>query len=104
MNQQSSNITFGMILRNARMNRGLSQRELAEILQQHSLNIDYKHLAKLENNRIDIKTSDYDKLMETVAKIFQLDVSWLEQIREQTEVEELDLSGAMFPVYWKDFK
>lgn len=99
---QSSNITFGTILRNARMNRGLSQRELAEILQQHSLNIDYKHLAKLENNRIDIKAPEYDSLMETVAKIFQLDRGWLEQIRAQTEVEELDLSKAIFPVYSKD--
>lgn len=99
---QSCNITFGMILRNARMNRGFSQRELAEILQQHSLNIDYKHLAKLENNRIEIKASEYDKLIETVAKIFQFDMGWLELIRAQTEVEELDLSKAIFPVYAKD--
>jgi hypothetical protein len=33
--------------------------------------------------------------------LFDADVEWLEQIRQQTEPQPLDLSKAMFPVYFK---
>ncbi|VXD17420.1 conserved hypothetical protein [Planktothrix serta PCC 8927] len=94
--------TFGKILADGRRNLGLSQKEFAQLLQQHSVNIDYKHLAKIENNRLDIKAPIYDNLIDAVTEILELDIDELKRIRSLTEIEELDGSGAMFPVYWKD--
>lgn len=66
------------------------------------MTIDRCLLAKIENNRIDIRSSEYDWLISRIAGIFALDIIWLEQIRQQTEVEPLDLSQAVavFPIYF----
>lgn len=106
----SSKLTFGRILRACRRTNLIdgsepSQREFCQILkQQYSLNIDHYLLSKLENNHINIKLPEYDALVKSIAEIFSLDISWLETIRQQTEVRELDLSGGIFPIYYKDSK
>jgi|688.fasta_scaffold498906_2 transcriptional regulator with XRE-family HTH domain len=97
-----STITFGKLLGDSRRNLGLSQKEFTQLLQQHSVNIDYKHLSKIENNRLDIKAPIYDNLIDAVAEILELNIDELKQIRLTTEVEQLDLSGAIFPVFYKD--
>ena len=58
--------------------------------------------AKIENNRVDVRSSEYDWLISKLAEIFSCDIVWLEQIRQQTEIEPLDLSQAVtvFPIYF----
>ncbi|EAW35144.1 transcriptional regulator [Lyngbya sp. PCC 8106] len=98
-------ITFGRVLSSARKNSGYLQRELCELLKSnYSIDIDHYLLSKLENNHVDIKLPEYDALVKAVAEIFSLDIGWLETIRQQTEVEQLDLSGGIFPIYVKEHK
>jgi len=98
-------ITLGKTIKNARQEYGFSQKDLCKLLIMPSdsfQTIDRCLLAKIENNRIDIRSSEYDWLISRIAGIFALDIIWLEQIRQQTEVEPLDLSQAVavFPIYF----
>ncbi|MEG4500632.1 helix-turn-helix transcriptional regulator [Microcoleus sp. F10-C6] len=100
-----SKLTLGKIIKNARQHYGFSQKDLCKLLIMPSDSfetIDRCLLAKIENNRIDIRSSEYDWLISRIAVIFALDVVWLEEIRQQTEVEPLDLSQAVsaFPIYF----
>ena len=104
----SSRITFGRILRQARRTSLIdggepSQREFCQILKaQYNLEITHIFLSKLENNRVDIKAPEYDSLVQAVAEILGLDRVWLQQIRQQTLVESLDSTSGIFPIYWRD--
>ncbi|MEG4084645.1 hypothetical protein [Microcoleus sp. POL10_C6] len=98
-------ITLGRTLKNARQQHGFSQKDLCKLLIVPSDNfqtIDRCLLSKIENNRVDVRSSEYDWLISRIAGIFALDVVWLEEIRQQTEVEPFDLSKALavFPVYF----
>lgn len=62
--------------------------------------IDHYQLSKIENDHLEIRSIDYDWLIPIIANLFQLDFEWLEQIRSQTEPHQLDLSKAIFPVYF----
>jgi len=98
-------ITLGKTIKNARQEHGFSQKDLCKLLIMPSdsfQTVDPCLLAKIENNRIDIRSSEYDWLISRIAGIFALDIVWLEQIRQQTEVEPLDLSQAVavFPIYF----
>ncbi len=62
---------------------GLSQRELAAELKI----IDYILLSKIENDRIEIRGSDYDFLIDFLVEFFKLDREYVETIRQQTEPE-----------------
>ena len=44
---------------------------------------------------------EYDWFFVVIAEIFNVNVEWLEQIRQQTEPQPLDLSQGMFPIYFK---
>ncbi|MEG4086384.1 helix-turn-helix transcriptional regulator [Microcoleus sp. POL10_C6] len=106
-NYEHSKLTLGRILKNARQELGFSQKDLCKLLvipseDEEFLTIDRYLLSKIENNRIDIRTSEYDWLIPRIAAIFALDVAWLEVIRQQTEVEPLDLENAVavFPIYF----
>ena len=96
-------IKFGRLLWNARRSKRISQRELCKIISnEYNHFIDYYELSKIENDQIDIRSNDYNWLIPIIAKIFVLKTEWLEQIRQQTEVEPLDLSQAVpvFPIYF----
>ncbi|MEG4424901.1 MULTISPECIES: hypothetical protein [unclassified Microcoleus] len=106
-NYEHSKLTLGRILKNARQEIGFSQKDLCELLvipseDEEFLTIDRYLLSKIENNRIDIRTSEYDWLTIRISAIFALNAAWLEVIRQQTEVEPLDLekSVAIFPIYF----
>ena len=66
--------------------------------QQYSIEINHILLSKLENNRVDINIPEYDSLVQAVAEILNLDIVWLEQIRQQTEIKFLDLTNGIFPI------
>ncbi|MEG4397076.1 hypothetical protein [Microcoleus sp. BROC3] len=100
-------ITLGRTLKNARQQHGFSQKDLCKLLIVPSdifLTIDRCLLSKIENNRVDVRSSEYDWLISRIAGIFALDVVWLEEIRQQTEVEPFDFSKvlAVFPVYFNE--
>jgi transcriptional regulator with XRE-family HTH domain len=100
-------ITVGKTIKNARQEYGFSQKDLCKLLIMPSdsfQTVDRCLLAKIENNRIDIRSSEYDWLISRIAGIFAIDIVWLEQIRQQTEVEPFDFSKALalFPVYLND--
>lgn len=83
---QECKITLGRILWSARRNRRISQRELCEIISdKYHHSIDYYELSKIENDQIEVRSNDYDWLISVIAKIFDADTEWLEQIRQQTE-------------------
>lgn len=63
--------------------------------------IDYCELSKIENDRLEIQSTEYDWLIPILAEIFNVNVEWLEQIRQQTSVESLDLKQGIFPIYVK---
>ena len=94
-------ITLGKTIKNARQQYGFSQRELCHLLVTSSgSSINHHQLAKIENSRVDVQSDEYDWLIPKLAEVFSCDVVWLEQIRQQTEVEHLDLSKAIFPIYF----
>ena len=95
-------ITFGWVIRTGRKNLELSQRELCSLInKQFSIAVDWKDLSKIENDRINIQTVELDVFVDCVTEIFELDRDWVQQIREQTEIQILDLSQAIFPVYFE---
>ena len=94
-------ITFGRLIKNARQKHEFSQRELCEIISNKYHLIDRYELSKIENNRLEIRSIEYNWLIPIIAEIFNVNVEWLEQIRQQTEPQPLDLSQGMFPIYFK---
>ena len=100
-----SKITLGKTIKKARQQHGFSQKDLCKLLILPSdsfQTIDRCLLAKIENNRVNVRSNEYDWLIPRIAAIFALDVVWLEAIRQQTEVEPLDLENAVvvFPIYF----
>jgi len=90
-------ITLGHAIRSGRQELDLSQKELAKQLQ-----IDYCWLSQLENNRIEPSSEEVKQILPSLAKIFQIEVDYLELLRSQTTKQELDLSQAMFLVYYRE--
>ena len=102
-----SKITLGKTIKNARQEHGFSQQDLCKLLVAPSdclMTIDRCLLAKIENNRVDVRSDEYDWLMPKFAEILSSDIAWLEEIRQQTEVEPFDFSKALavFPVYFNE--
>jgi len=98
-------ISLGKTIKNARQEHGFSQQDLCKLLVAPSdclMTIDRCLLAKIENNRVDVRSDEYDCLMPKFAEILSCDIAWLETLRQQTEVEPFDLSKALavFPVYF----
>ncbi|MGC9503773.1 helix-turn-helix domain-containing protein [Baaleninema sp.] len=58
--------SFGSVIREARMNRGLSQRDLAK-----TLRVDFTYLSKLENDRADYAAKE--EVIRSIAQELQLD-------------------------------
>lgn len=96
-------ITLGRLIRTSRRSLGISQKELSEMLSYYSP-IDYRELSRIENNRIDVRERNYNWLILAISEIFVLDRKWVEQIREQTELQPLHLEAntfTAFPIYLK---
>lgn len=99
---QECKITLGRILWGARRNRRISQRELCQLISnEYNQSIDCYEFSKIENDRLEIRSIEYDWFFVVIAEIFNVNVEWLEQIRQQTEPQPLDLSQGMFPIYFK---
>ncbi|XWK89461.1 MAG: helix-turn-helix transcriptional regulator [Phormidium sp.] len=100
MSNQICPITLGRIIIAARHSQGLSQRELAMLLSAKiGSEFSFVELSKIENDRLDVCDQKYDNLIQSFCDLFDVDRNWVEQIRNQTEPEPLDLSKAVFPVH-----
>jgi transcriptional regulator with XRE-family HTH domain len=78
------NQTFGQVIRQARKDKGLSQRELAKLLQ-----IDFTYLSKLENNRADYAPKE--EVIRTLAHNLNLDAQELIFLAGRIPQQEEDL-------------
>ncbi|MFB2970404.1 hypothetical protein ACE1CD_15635 [Aerosakkonema sp. BLCC-F183] len=102
MNQMCK-ITLGRIVVSARKSQGLSQRELAELMaNRFAVKFDFCELSKIENDRLDVRDRNYDWFIHCFCELFEVHRNWIEQIRQQTEPQPLDLTKAVFPVYLHD--
>lgn len=100
---QIEKLTFGRLVLSMRKSLWLSQQEFCdEILAKYSIATDKYQLSKVENNRISVTGDDFKLFAQAITQEFELELKWVESIRQQTEVEELDLSKGIFPVYVKD--
>ena len=113
---QECKITFGRVIKSGRQYREFSQRELCWfIAYEYGCLLSHYELSKIENDgvpprklRLEIRSMafrpasyEYNWLIPIIAEIFNVNVEWLEQIRQQTEPQPLDLSQGMFPIYFK---
>ena len=95
---QECKLTFGRLLWNARRNRRISQRDLCKIISnEYNHSIDCYDLSKIENDQLEVQSMafrpasyEYNWLIPIIAEIFNVNVEWLEQIRQQTEPQPLD--------------
>jgi len=99
---QECKITFGRVIKSGRQYREFSQRELCWLIAyEYGCLLSHYELSKIENNRLEVRSIEYNWLIPIIAEIFNINVEWLEQIRQQTEPQPLDLSQGMFPIYFK---
>lgn len=120
---KSEKITLGRVVVAARRRRGLSQSELAMVLEtrmllrialytsrtlgedsapsfadlSNSFEFDFRHLSKIENDRVDVRDRAFDCFIYCFAEWADISIEWLETIRQQTEAKPLDLAKAIFP-------
>ncbi len=62
----------------------------------------YVELSKIENDRLDVCDMKYNPLIQTFCDLFNFDLDWFEQIRQQTEPQSVDLSVSVFPAYVRE--
>jgi len=90
-------ITLGRVVWRSRLAKKLSQREFCELIgEQFGIFLDFMEFSKIENNRIDIRSSEYDWFILAIAEIFELDIEWLELIRQQTEPQSRNPDSQSF--------
>ena len=105
MNDKMCKITLGRIVVAARRNQGLSQRELSKIISDRfAVDFDFTTLSQIENDRLDVCDRSYDWFIYCFCELFEVDRIWIEQICQQTEPQPLDLTKAVFPVYFHDIE
>ena len=80
-------ITFDRVMFANRRKLRLSQKEFVVELCDRNHEIDYVTYSKLENARIDIRFPEWDWLIPKLSRHFQIDLLWLQSIRQQTEVK-----------------
>ena len=97
--------TLGWIIWQGRRKLRLSQQQVCQLLQQqYSIDIDRYLLSKIENDAVDIKLSQYDGLVQALAKLLNLEITELQEIRQQTEVRQFDPNEPGWVTYAKHLK
>ena len=80
-------MTFGETIRTLRRDKGLTQRRLAEKVQNKGLRCDFTYLSKIENNYLDMPPSE--DLIRCLAEILDSDPEQLLSIAGQFDRQEL---------------
>ncbi len=86
------------MIKSGRQYRDLGQRELCWLIAyEYGCLLSHYELSKIENDRLEIRSMafrpasyEYNWLIPIIAEIFNVNVEWLEQIRQQTEPQPLD--------------
>lgn len=83
-----SKITLDKTIRNARQQCGLSQKDVYEMLIElaDANRVNEYLVSRIENCMFDLKKPEYDWLIPALGTIFDLSVTWLELLRQQTDV------------------
>jgi len=103
-NEMQSLITFDRVLFGGRRKIRLSQRELAVELSDRTHQIDHITYSKIENARIDIKSSEWDWLIPKLSYQLQIDKLWLQSIREQTAVKRISPNSPTLITYARQLR
>lgn len=86
--------TFGSIIREARQNKGFSQRDLAALVK-----VNYTYLSKLENDRADYPPKE--EIIQSLARHLQLDAEQLRYLAGRITPEDDQVIGELFKTYDK---
>lgn len=93
-------ITFGRLIKNARLHSQLSQMELARRLTDRTgRNVTFCEVSRIENDCADIPYEEWRWLIPALAAVFEADRAWFQEIHDCTPLKTLDTSQAIFPVY-----
>ena len=93
-------ITFGRLIKNARLYQSMSQIELARRLTARTgKNGSFCEFSRIENDCADIPQEQWQWLIPALAAVFEADIAWFQKIHDSTPLQTLDTSQAIFPVY-----
>lgn len=93
-------ITFGRLIKNARLYQSMSQIELARRLTARTeKNGSFSEVTRIENDCADIPQEQWQWLIPALAAVFEADIAWFQKIHDSTPLQTLDTSQAIFPVY-----
>jgi transcriptional regulator with XRE-family HTH domain len=93
-------ITFGRLIKNARLYQSMSQIELARRLTARTgKNGSFCELSRIENDCADIPQEQWQWLIPALAAVFEADIAWFHKIHDSTPLQTLDTSQAIFSVY-----
>jgi len=93
-------LSFGWLVKQSRKSRDWSQQKSKQIIEQKfAVKFDWKELAKLENERVDL--TDFSVFIDCFCTLFEFDRYWVQEICDQTEIKTIDFSLAIFPIYFE---
>ena len=93
-------ITFGRLIKNARLYQSMSQIELARRLTARTgKNGSFCEFSRIENDGADILYEEWRWLIPALAAVFEAYIAWFEQIHASTHTQTLDPSQAIFPIH-----
>ena len=96
-------ITFGRLIKNARLYQSMSQIELARRLTVRTeKNGSFCEISRIENDYADIPYEQWQVLISVLTAVFEAHKDWFEGVRKQTHTQTLDTSQAIFPVSLED--
>jgi len=93
-------ITFGRLIKNARLYQSMSQIELARRLTVRTgKNGSFCEVSRIENDCANIPYEEWRWLIPALAAVFEADIAWFQKIHDSTPLQTLDTSQAIFSVY-----
>jgi len=93
-------ITFGRLIKNARLYQSMSQIELARRLTDSTeKNGSFCEVNRIENDCADIPQEQWLWLIPALAAVFEADIALFQKIHDSTPLQTLDTSQAIFSVY-----
>ena len=93
-------ITFGRLIKNARLYQSRSKTKLAqELTARTGRNVSFCEVSRIENDCADIPYEEWRWLIATLAAVFDADLAWFQEIHDCKPLKTLDTSQAIFPIY-----
>jgi transcriptional regulator with XRE-family HTH domain len=81
-------ITFGTLIKNARLYQSMSQIELARRLTDSTgKNGSFSEVSRIENDCADISQEQWQWLIPGLAAVFEADIAWFQKIPDSTPLQ-----------------